>query len=98
MAATWRGKHRIIGAGVASQGQKRTGYNLGQQDLAALMALTEHTELHLAAIALDDVWPGQSDQLRDAEASAIANLDENAIAARGCRAHQQANFDLADDT
>src|SRR5215472_14644525 len=61
------------------------------------MAIAEDAELHLAALALDHVRPGQRDELGDAEASAIANLDEDAIAPRGSGAHQQANLDLADN-
>src|SRR5262249_23806915 len=96
MAAAGRGKYRIIDAGVASQGQQRASYNLGQQHLAALVTLPEHAELHLAAIALDHIRPGQGDELGDAKASSIANLDEDAIAPRWSSAHQQANLDLAD--
>src|SRR5262245_37137331 len=97
MAAAGRSKDRVIGAGVPSQREKRARYNLGQQHLAALVTLAEDAELHPAAVALDDIRPGQGDELGDAEASGIANLDEDAIAARGSSPHKEAHLYLRDD-
>ena len=39
-----------------------------------------HAELHFAAVALDHVGPGQSDEFGDAKATGVANLDKDVIA------------------
>jgi hypothetical protein len=41
------GKHRIIGAGIAAQGEERAANDVGQEHLALLPALAQDGELHL---------------------------------------------------
>ena len=60
----------------------------GNRTWRTLPALADYLELHLAVCSLDRVGPRQGDELGDAQASGIADLDQNAIAARS-RQHAQ---------
>ena len=95
--ALTRGEEEIASTGVATQREQRATYDLRQQDLAPLAALAQHVELHLAVLALDDIRPCQGDELGDAKAPGVANLDQQPIPAIAGRPYEQAHLNLGDD-
>jgi hypothetical protein len=88
---------RIVGAGAAAQRQQCPADSLGQEDLAHHPALAEHGKLQLPLVAGNDVRPGQSGELTDADASGVEDLEEDAIALGARSPDKQRNVDLADD-
>ena len=91
------GEHRIVGAGVAAQGQQRAAHGRRQQHVALHATFAQDVELHLAVFPWEHVRPGQSGELGDTQAAGVEDLEENAIALCACAAHQQSHVHLADD-
>ena len=72
-------------------------HDLGQQHLADLAALAQDVELHPSLVARQHVGPRQADQLGDAEAAGIGNLDEHTVALGACGPDQEADLDRGED-
>jgi hypothetical protein len=73
-------RHCPLQATLPTKREQRATDDSGNRPARRFAPLTQHVELHLAVLSLDDIRPCQGDELVDAKASGVADLDQEANA------------------
>ena len=79
---------------IAAQLAQGRGEIGGDQDVARLVALADDGKLRFSRLARNDLRPGETRKLGDAQRAEVGNLQHELIASRSRGAEQQVQLDL----